>query len=86
MLNKLSVLSVLSVRSQTVSRWFKGKALPHPNTEKQLLELEFVIDNLAYFYQPHDARLRLFARQRLPPIRGTRIARTASTRCPFRTD
>ena len=43
----------------------KGKALPHASTEKQLLELEFVIDKLADIYEPHDARLWLFARQRL---------------------
>ncbi len=32
---------------------------------RQLLELEFVIDKLADIYEPHDARLWLFARQRL---------------------
>ena len=32
---------------------------------QQLLELEFVIDKLADIYEPHDARLWLFARQRL---------------------
>lgn len=52
-------------RPETVSRWNKGKALPHASTEKQLLELEFVIDKLADIYEPHDARLWLFARQRL---------------------
>ena len=56
---------VLNVRPETVSRWNKGRALPHASTEKQLLELEFVIDKLADIYEPHDARLWLFARQRL---------------------
>ena len=59
------VAKVLSVRPETVSRWNKGKALPHAGTEKQLLELEFVIDKLADIYEPHDARLWLFSRQRL---------------------
>jgi DNA-binding XRE family transcriptional regulator len=59
------VANVLNVRPETVSRWNKGKALPHASTEKQLLELEFVIDKLADIYEPHDARLWLFARQRL---------------------
>ena len=59
------VANVLSVRPETVSRWNKGKALPHASTEKQLLELEFVIDKLADIYEPHDARLWLFSRQRL---------------------
>ena len=59
------VANVLNVRPETVSRWNKGRALPHASTEKQLLELEFVIDKLADIYEPHDARLWLFARQRL---------------------
>ena len=59
------VANVLNVRPETVSRWNKGKALPHANTEKQLLELEFVIEKLADIYEPLDARLWLFSRQRL---------------------
>ena len=59
------VANVLKVRPETVSRWNQGKALPHASTEKQLLELEFVIDKLADIYEPHDARLWLFAHQRL---------------------
>lgn len=39
-----NVVNVLNVRPQTVSRWSKSKALAHANTEWQLLELEFVID------------------------------------------
>ena len=57
--------NILNVPPETVSRWNKGKALPHVNTEKRLLELEFVIDKLADIYEPHDARLWLFVRQRL---------------------
>ena len=59
------VANVLNVRPETVSRWNNGKALPHPNTERQLLELEFIVDKLADIYEPHDARLWLFSRQRL---------------------
>ncbi len=59
------VAHVLNVRPETVSRWNMGKALPHARTEKQLLELEFVIDKLADIYEPRDARLWLFSRQRL---------------------
>ena len=51
------VANVLKVRPETVSRWNQGKALPHASTEKQLLELEFVIDKLADIYEPRDARL-----------------------------
>jgi len=59
------VANVLNVRPETVSRWNQGKAFPHPDTEKQLLELEFLIDKLSDFYEPHEARLWIFARQRL---------------------
>lgn len=59
------VANVLSVRPETVSRWNQGKAFPHPDTEKQLLELEFLIDKLSDFYEPREARLWIFARQRL---------------------
>lgn len=59
------IANVLDVRPETVSRWNQGKAFPHPTTEKQLLELEFIIDQLADFYEPREARLWIFSRQRL---------------------
>jgi hypothetical protein len=59
------IANVLEVRPETVSRWNQGKAFPHPSTEKQLLELEFIVDQLSDFYEPSDARLWLFSRQRL---------------------
>lgn len=59
------IANVLDVRPETVSRWNQGKAFPHPNTEKQLLELEFIVDQLSDFYEPNEARLWIFSRQRL---------------------
>lgn len=59
------VANVLNVRPETVSRWNNGKTLPHASTERLLLELEFIVDKLADIYEPHDARLWLFSRQRL---------------------
>lgn len=64
-LRSADIANVLNVRPETVSRWTKGKALPHASTERQLLELEFIVDKLADIYEPHDARLWLFSRQRL---------------------
>lgn len=58
------VANVLSVRPETVSRWNQGKAFPHPSTEKQLLELEFIVDQLSDFYEPQEARLWMFSRQK----------------------
>ena len=64
-LRSADVANVLNVRPETISRWNTGKSLPHASTEKQLLELEFIIDKLADIYEPRDARLWLFSRQRL---------------------
>ncbi|MFC5500283.1 hypothetical protein ACFPOE_22260 [Caenimonas terrae] len=59
------IANVLEVRPETVSRWNQGKAFPHPTTERQLLELEFIVDQLSDFYEPQEARLWIFSRQRL---------------------
>lgn|SRR3972149_3645612 len=61
----VDVANVLNTRPETVSRWNQGKAFPHPTTEKQLLELEWIVEQLADFYTPHEARLWLFSRQKL---------------------
>lgn len=59
------VADLLDVRPETVSRWNSGRALPHAGTERLLLDLEFIVDKLADLYEPHDARLWLYSRQRL---------------------
>jgi transcriptional regulator with XRE-family HTH domain len=64
-LRSADVAQVLSVEPATVSRWNLGKAFPHPGTQKQLLDLEFIVDKLADIYSPQEARMWLFARQRL---------------------
>ena len=58
------VANVLSVRPETVSRWNQGKAFPHPQTEKHLMELAFVVEQLSDFYEPNEARLWILSRQR----------------------
>jgi|SRR6266853_209330 transcriptional regulator with XRE-family HTH domain len=60
----VDVANVLGARPETVSRWNQGKAFPHSSTEKQLLELEWVIDQLGELYEPKEARLWLFSRQK----------------------
>jgi hypothetical protein len=59
------IANVLSVRPETVSRWNQGKAFPHPQTEKHLMELAFVVEQLSDFYEPQEARLWILSRQRL---------------------
>lgn len=59
------VANILGTRPETVSRWNQGRAYPHGNTEKTLLELEYIIDQLSDFYEPAEARLWIFSRQKL---------------------
>ena len=59
------IANLLAIRPETVSRWNQGKAFPRRETERQLLELEFIVDQLADFYEPQDARLWLFSRQKV---------------------
>lgn len=59
------IADILDSRPETVSRWNSGKAYPHSGTEKLLLELEFIVDQLADFYTPQEARMWLFSPQKL---------------------
>lgn len=59
------IANVLSVRPETVSRWNQGKAFPHPQTERHLMELSFIIEQLADFYEPLEARQWILSRQKL---------------------
>jgi transcriptional regulator with XRE-family HTH domain len=61
----IEVANLLGARPETVSRWNKGRAYPHANTEKALLELEFIVDQLSEFYEPNEARLWIFSPQKL---------------------
>jgi hypothetical protein len=61
----IDVANILGTRPETVSRWNQGRAYPHGNTEKILLELEYIIDQLSDFYTPNEARVWIFSRQRL---------------------
>lgn len=60
----IEVANLLGTRPETVSRWNQGRAYPHANTEKILLELEFIIDQLSDFYEPNEARQWIFAPQK----------------------
>src|SRR5947208_4140763 len=64
-LKQTEVAILLGTRPEQVSRWKKGQAYPHSSTEKALLELEFIVDQLSDFYEPNEARQWLFAPQKL---------------------
>lgn len=60
----VDVANLLGTRPETVSRWNQGKAFPRPEAQKLLLELEWIVDQLSDLYEPNDARLWLFSRQK----------------------
>ena len=64
-MKSVDVANLLGTRPETVSRWKKGLAYPQSNTEKALLELEYIVDQLSDFYQPNEARQWIFAPQKL---------------------
>jgi uncharacterized protein (DUF2384 family) len=63
-MRNIEVANLLGTRPETVSRWNQGKAYPHSSTEKTLLELEFVVDQLSEFYEPNEARQWIFSPQK----------------------
>jgi len=64
-MRSIDVANVLGARPETVSRWNQGKAFPRSDAQRTLLELEYIVEQLADFYEPQEARLWLFSRQRL---------------------
>jgi hypothetical protein len=64
-MRSVDVANVLGARPETVSRWNQGKAFPRPGAQKLLLDLEYIVDQLSDFYQPEEARLWMFSRQKL---------------------
>jgi DNA-binding transcriptional regulator YiaG len=71
-MRSVDVANLLGTRPETVSRWNQGKAFPRPDAQKLLLDLEFIVDQLSDFYEPQEARLWLFSRQKL--LEGERPA------------
>jgi transcriptional regulator with XRE-family HTH domain len=59
------IAQMLDTTPETVSRWQSGKVDPQPDHLKKLLTLEWLIAELAEFYEPDEARLWLFAPHRL---------------------
>jgi transcriptional regulator with XRE-family HTH domain len=64
-LKGMDVANVMDVSPATVSRWSSGKASPHPRTQLRMSDLRYVVDRLAEFYRPEEARVWLYAKHRL---------------------
>ena len=60
----IELANLLGTRPETISRWNQGRTYPHASTEKTLLELEFIVDQLSDFYEPNEARLWIFSPQK----------------------
>jgi transcriptional regulator with XRE-family HTH domain len=59
------IAKFLDVRPETVSRWNQGKASPRADAEELLLLLEYLVEELAGFYEPAETRMFFYAPQRL---------------------
>jgi hypothetical protein len=64
-MRSVDVANLLGTRPETVSRWNQGKAFPRSDAQRTLLDLEYIVEQLADFYEPREARLWLFSRQKL---------------------
>ena len=59
------IAQLLGTTPETVSRWNTGKTEPQPDRLQRLLILEWLIDELAQFYEPDESRLWFFSPHRL---------------------
>jgi transcriptional regulator with XRE-family HTH domain len=59
------VAELVGATPQTVSRWQQGRVDPQPSHLSRLLTLEWLASELSEFYEPGEARVWLFSRNRL---------------------
>jgi len=64
-LKGMDVANIADVSPATVSRWTSGKTFPHPKTQLIISDLRYVVDRLAEFYTPNEARMWLYSKHRL---------------------
>lgn len=64
-LKGMDVANIAAVSPATVSRWSSGRAFPQPKTQLLISDLRYVVDRLAEFYSPEEARLWIYAKHRL---------------------
>jgi transcriptional regulator with XRE-family HTH domain len=59
------IAQLMNTTPETVSRWKTGRIDPQPDRFKKLATLAWLVDELAEFYKPDEAKLWLFKPQRL---------------------
>ncbi|MBA3687595.1 MAG: helix-turn-helix domain-containing protein [Chloroflexi bacterium] len=68
-INAREVADLLGASPAAVSRWRRGR-MPEQDRLRLLLDLDWLVRQLADFYEPDEARLWLFARH--PLLQGDR--------------
>jgi transcriptional regulator with XRE-family HTH domain len=65
-LSSTDIATVTGAQPETVSKWNQSKAVPRPDAQRRLLDLEYIVDLLSDLYdQPDDVKLWLISRQKL---------------------
>jgi uncharacterized protein (DUF2384 family) len=65
-LNSMDIAAVTGTQPETVSKWNQSKALPRPDAQRRLLDLEYIVDLLSDLYDDRDdVKLWLLSRQKL---------------------
>jgi hypothetical protein len=64
-LRSVDIANIIGVRAEAVFNWNQGKALPRPDAQRRLLDLEYIVDLLSDLYEPDEVKLWLMSRQKL---------------------
>lgn len=64
-MGSVDVANILGTLPETLSWWSQGEAFPRGDTERALLDLEYIVDQLSGFYEPLETRAWLYSRQQL---------------------
>ena len=65
-LNSTDIATVTGAQPETVSKWNQSKAVPRPDAQRRLLDLEYIVDLLSDIYEhPDDVKMWLWSRQKL---------------------
>jgi uncharacterized protein (DUF2384 family) len=64
-INGREIAQLLGTREETISRWRGGKSEPQPKMRDSLLQLGWLLGQLAELYEPKEAHLWLFSPHKL---------------------
>jgi transcriptional regulator with XRE-family HTH domain len=64
-IKKKDVAELLNTTPETVSRWASGRVDPQPSHRDLLLQLDWLISELADLYEPREAHLWLYSPNKL---------------------